>query len=159
MHLMGPSVGSRDRWGRAGGIGTGLTAMVGPLLRIWPRETSLTTDFVLAHLQRVGPVRLTELAQAAGVTQPTMTELVARLSDAGIIERRRHSGDGRVVLVALTEAGAASIERRRQLTADRLSQLIAALSPADIEVLDAALPALDRVAALIERAAVATGGD
>jgi DNA-binding MarR family transcriptional regulator len=132
---------------RADAIAEGLTGLVGVLLRMWPRETSLTADFVLDHLERVGPLRLTELAAAAGITQPSMTGLVARLCDSGLVERRRQAGDGRVVLVAVTDAGAASLDRRRTLTAQRLAQVIATLSPAELAALEAALPAVLATAA------------
>jgi DNA-binding MarR family transcriptional regulator len=132
---------------RAAAIAEGVTTLVGVLVRLWPRETSLTSDFVLAHLERVGPLRLTELAQAAGVTQPSMTGLVARLSESGLVERGRHAGDGRVVLVGVTEAGTAALDRRRKQTAAHLAEVIATLPPADLAALEAALPALRTTAA------------
>jgi DNA-binding MarR family transcriptional regulator len=135
---------------RAAAIADGVTTLVGALVRMWPRETSLTTDFVLAHLERVGPVRLTELARAAGVTQPSMTGLVARLCESGLVERGQHAGDGRVVLVAVTEAGAAALDRRRSQTAAHLADVIATLPPADIAALEAALPAIRTTAARTE---------
>src|SRR3954470_19129395 len=48
---------------------------------------SLTAAATLAHLQRSGPARLTELAVAEGVSQPSMTTLVARLADQGLVRR------------------------------------------------------------------------
>jgi DNA-binding MarR family transcriptional regulator len=132
---------------RAGAIAEGVTNLVGVLLRMWPQETSLTADFVLDHLERVGPLRLTELAVAAGITQPSMTGLVARLTNAGLVERRRQAGDGRVVLVAVTAGGMASLDRRRTLTAGRLAEVIATLSSSELATLESALPALLATAA------------
>jgi DNA-binding MarR family transcriptional regulator len=129
-------------------IAAGITAMLGLLLQLRPRDTSLTTDFVLAHLQRAGPQRLTELAQAAGVSQPTMTELIARLTRAGMVERRRQPDDRRVVLVAATDVGIEAARRRRALLTERLSALVAGLSPTEIDVLGAAVGALRHTAEL-----------
>jgi DNA-binding MarR family transcriptional regulator len=48
---------------------------------------SLTAAATLARLQRNGPARLTELAAAEGVSQPSMTALIARLADRGLVHR------------------------------------------------------------------------
>ena len=48
---------------------------------------SLTAAATLARLQRSGPARLTELAGAEGVSQPSMTALIARLADKGLVRR------------------------------------------------------------------------
>jgi DNA-binding MarR family transcriptional regulator len=143
-NLPAPAESSADR---AAAIADGVTNLVGVLVRMWPRETSLTTAFVLGHLERVGPLRLTELAEAAGVTQPSMTGLVTRLSESGLVERGRHAADGRVVLVAVTEAGAAAVHRQRHQTAAHLATVIATLATADVAALEAALPALRATAA------------
>jgi len=53
-----------------------------------------------------------------------------------------------VVLVAITPAGRAVLHRRHSVRAERLSELLAQLSPADRDTITAALPALDRLSAL-----------
>jgi DNA-binding MarR family transcriptional regulator len=130
---------------RSTSIAAGVTDLIGALVRLWPRETSLTTDFVLAHLERNGPQRLTELADRAGVTQPSMTGLVARLTSSGLVERRTDATDRRVVLVAVSEAGLASIGRRRLLTTTLLAEVITTLDAAHIAALEEALPALQAI--------------
>jgi DNA-binding MarR family transcriptional regulator len=60
-----------------------------------------------------GPRRITELAEAEGVAQPTMTLLVKRLQERGWVERQGMPDDGRVVLVSITEAGGAAQRRFR----------------------------------------------
>jgi len=110
-----------------------------------PRETSLTSMSTLATLERMGPCRLTELAIYEGVTQPAMTQLVSRLEDAGLAERRRDPDDGRVVRVFLTDGGAAALARRRAAQAERLAALLAEVSEEDRAALAAALPAIDRL--------------
>jgi DNA-binding MarR family transcriptional regulator len=71
------------------------------------REISRTEMSVLSILTD-GPRRITELAEAEGVAQPTMTLLVKRLQDRGWVERGGMPDDGRVVLISITEAGAAA---------------------------------------------------
>jgi DNA-binding MarR family transcriptional regulator len=48
---------------------------------------------------------MSELAEILRVRPPTASKTIARLSGLGLVERRAADGDGRVVRVALTEAG------------------------------------------------------
>jgi DNA-binding MarR family transcriptional regulator len=99
-------------------------------------------------LERSGAHRLSDLAVAEGVTQPGMTQLVSRLERDGLAERRPDPADGRVVVVRITAAGREFVRRRRATRAQRLSELLAHVPPADRAALVGALPALDRLAGL-----------
>ncbi|HEY0933410.1 MAG TPA: MarR family transcriptional regulator, partial [Trebonia sp.] len=90
----------------AAGLATDLERIVG-LFRslIPPNGLSMTAAATLASLERLGPQRLTVLAAREGVTQPAMTQLITRLEDSGLARREASPADGRVVLVAITEAG------------------------------------------------------
>ena len=83
-------------------------------------ELSRTEGEVLTILSG-GPRRVTELAELEGVAQPTMTLLIKRLEERGWVIREGLPGDGRVVMVNITEAGAAVREafRARFLAAMR----------------------------------------
>jgi DNA-binding MarR family transcriptional regulator len=54
---------------------------------------------------------VTELSDRLQLAQSTVTELVARAEDAGLVARRPSQDDGRVALLRLTDEG----ERRLQL--------------------------------------------
>src|ERR1700722_15405309 len=89
----------------AAGVAAAVERMVG-LFR-WlspPSELSLTAAATLATLERSGPCRLTVLADREAVTQPAMTQLVARLQTAGLVTRAADPADGRVVSIAITDA-------------------------------------------------------
>jgi DNA-binding MarR family transcriptional regulator len=60
-----------------------------------------------------GPRRITELAELEGLAQPSMTLLVRRLEERGWAERGRQPDDGRVVVISITDAGAAALEEFR----------------------------------------------
>ncbi len=77
-----------------------------------PDGLSLTAAATLGSLQRRGPQRITALAAAQGVTQPSMTQLLRRLEDAGLVARVAEPTDGRVVLVQLTAAGDETLRTR-----------------------------------------------
>lgn len=117
--------------------------------RLSPPGLSLTAASTLATLERDGPHRLTELAAREGVTQPAMTQLVSRLEREGLALRRPDPGDGRVVLIEITPAGRDLLRHRRALRAEKVGELLAALPAADRRAIEAALPALDRLAGLI----------
>jgi DNA-binding MarR family transcriptional regulator len=112
-----------------------------------PAGLSLTAAATLASLDRTGPSRLTELAAREGVTQPAMTQLIARLSEQGLTARAADPADGRVVRVQLTDAGRDLIATRRMVRAERVSGLLTSLTPAERAALIAALPALHTLAA------------
>jgi DNA-binding MarR family transcriptional regulator len=72
------------------------------------RDTGLAlADFdVLAQLaQAGGELRMTELANRALISRSGMTRRVARMVEEGLVRRADAHGDGRGVVVALTELG------------------------------------------------------
>ena len=93
-----------------------------------------TQTSVLASVVRLGPIRLSELADIEGVNPTMLSRIVAKLEDAGLLRRRPDPADGRAVLVEATEVGRTE---QRRLRAERTELLTARL---------AALPALESLA-------------
>lgn len=119
------------------------------LRRTSPPGLSLTAASTLSTLDATGPLRLTELATREGVTQPAMTQLVTRLERDALAVRRPHPEDGRAVLVEITIAGRDLLRHRRRVRAKVVATLLAELPAQDRAAIEAALPALDRLASLI----------
>lgn len=139
-------------------IGEALYGLVTLAVRTGPREISLTAASTLATLDRTGARRLTDLAVIEGVTQPSMSVLVTGLEQAGLAERRPDPADRRVVLVALTPAGADYIRARRQAGAATFAGLIGKLPDDQAAALAAAVPAMNRLCELdSDRRASAAG--
>jgi len=113
-----------------------------------PGELSLTALATLASIDEFGPQRLTALAAREGVTQPAMTQLISRLEDAGQVRRESDPDDGRVVLVAITDEGRATLAHRRASRSTRLAAVLAQLSPEHLAALSAAQPALEALASV-----------
>jgi DNA-binding MarR family transcriptional regulator len=113
------------------------------------RDISFTAASTLARLDRGGPARLTSLAGDEGISQPSMTQLVQRLERQSLVERVSDPGDGRVVLVTITDAGRQLLADRRRARTARLAELLATLPPEDEQALAAvartALPTLHRL--------------
>jgi DNA-binding MarR family transcriptional regulator len=112
---------------------------------------SLTAAATLARLQRSGGARLTELAAAEGVTQPSMTSLIARLADQGLVHRTADPNDGRAVVLTLTAAGEEVLAQRRAERTHRIAGPLADLSPDDVARIADAVPALTRLAGALRR--------
>jgi DNA-binding MarR family transcriptional regulator len=108
-------------------------------------DLSRTATSVLAGLRDAGPQRITALAEAEGVAQPSMTALVARLERRGLVARGSDPDDARAVRVAITEPGRERLEARRAARVADLAERLAALDPGEREALEAALPALDKL--------------
>lgn len=91
------------------------------------------TDFaVLQYLDRVqrrgGTVRVGEIAARFGVSSGSATEIVHRLTDAGLVHRVPHPSDARVRRLALTESAA---ERLDQIVGSVRAELDALLDTID----------------------------
>jgi DNA-binding MarR family transcriptional regulator len=139
-----PDTGRAGNETLAAGVAAGIERLIG-LLR-WlspPSGLSLTATATLATLERSGPDRLTALAASEGVTQPAMTQLIARLEGAGLVTRATDPTDGRAVEVRITAEGRALLARRRVDRAERLTGMLAELSPEQQVALAAALPAME----------------
>ena len=127
-------------------------AVVGLRAATLPRAgLSLTAAATLARLQRSGPARLTELASAEGVSQPSMTALIARLADQGLVRRAADPHDGRAVVLTLTPAGGEVLAQRRAERTHQITGPLAGLSDDDVRRIADALPALIRLADALRR--------
>ena len=104
------------------------------------------TDAGVLNTLVAAPRRITELAELEGLAQPTMTLLVQRLEQRGWVTRERRADDGRVVLVSLTEAGSATLERFRAEVGAALRVHMDAMSDEQVAALEAATEALGSLA-------------
>ena len=120
------------------------------LVRYLARGTSLTSRTVLATLDEDGPERLTTLAAATGVSQPAMTQLVARLEREGLVVRLIDPEDARATLVDISAAGRTLRGNLRRSQHERVGELLDTLSPQDQATLSlamrVALPLIEQLA-------------
>ena len=137
--------GSEDTLAAA--VAAALERLIGLFRSLSPASgLSLTSTATLATLERSGSSRLTWLAVREGVTQPAMTQVIARLEDAGLVDRAADPADGRVVQVRITADGRAMLAGRRAVRAERVARLLDRISPDERAALAAALPAMDALA-------------
>jgi DNA-binding MarR family transcriptional regulator len=98
----------------------------------------------LATIERHGPLTPSELADRERVQRPTVTRVLARLEEAGLVDRAADPQDRRSSLVSISDDGRALLESARARKDAYLARRIDALEPAD-------RAALERAAALLER--------
>lgn len=129
-------------------VAEGIDQLVALLPGLSPRRgLSLVAASTLATLDRDGPHRVTDLADAQGVTQPAMTGMVGRLVEQRLLTRDPDPDDRRSARIAITVAGRELLARRRLARAEALAALIDTLDADDRAALAAAVPALTRLAA------------
>jgi DNA-binding MarR family transcriptional regulator len=97
----------------------------------------------LATIERHGPLTPSELAAREQVQRPTVTRVLARLEEAGLVERAGDPADRRSTLVTITGDGRALLAAQRTRKDAYLAKRLAALSPEDRAT-------LARAAALLE---------
>jgi DNA-binding MarR family transcriptional regulator len=103
---------------------------------------------VLFELLRGGELPAGELAAEADVSPASMTQMLDRLADAGLVERVRSETDRRVVGARLTEAGRAVCEERRAALEPLWREMLAGFTASELQT---AAAVLDRLAAFFER--------
>lgn len=110
-----------------------------------------STELCLLNTLSGGPRRITELAELERLAQPTMTLLVKRLEQQGMVSRERQADDGRVVLVNLTDAGTVALEDYRARANAALSAYLAEIPDEQVEALAAATETLAQLISLLQQ--------
>ncbi len=87
--------------------------------------------FVLQRLAQDEPASITELAARTATHASSVSVVVQRLVDAGLVRRVRADGDGRRREVTLTARGRALARRSPGAAQDRLIEALAALPVAE----------------------------
>ena len=144
----------RDRSERIDLVSSQLLPRVAVLTRLLTSHLGCDlsrTELGLLNTLSSGPRRITDLAEVERLAQPTLTQLVQRLEHQGLVNRERQTGDARVVLVSLTEAGAAALDEFRCQASAALGRHLAELPDAEVESLAAATETLGRLIPLLQQ--------
>jgi DNA-binding MarR family transcriptional regulator len=96
-------------------------------------------------VKRSPGLSLAELAAEEGISPPALSGHVDRLERAGLLERVRSTEDRRRVGLRLTEDGVKLMRRIRARRTTWLAERLQLLDPAELERVEAALPALRRL--------------
>src|SRR3954449_3462155 len=100
----------------------------------------------LTSLQLAGALTPRELADIERVQPPTMTKIVGKLEDRGLVVRTPHPTDGRQVILAPTEQGRAMYAQFEKARNEWLADQLATLDDEDRAVLLRAAEIMQQVA-------------
>ena len=94
------------------------------------------------------PLSAAELARRTGVSGPAVSQLLAALEDAGLIERQALESDRRTRGLALSPTGRKTLASATRLVSERLAELL----------VDLPKPEADALTRLLERVEAALSG-
>jgi DNA-binding MarR family transcriptional regulator len=99
----------------------------------------------LATIERQGPVAPSGLAELERIKRPTATRILARLAEAGLVERIPDPTDGRSAIVSVTPDGRALLRRLRQRKTAYLAKRLRELPDRDVQALARAAEVLEGI--------------
>ena len=101
----------------------------------------------LTSVERNGPLTLGRLAEHERVAPPSVTKVVTKLEEAGLVERRLDESDRRVAWISISAAGAQLLAEMRLRKNVWLTARLAELDDDNLRRLADALDALDALTA------------
>ncbi|MCB1031525.1 MAG: MarR family transcriptional regulator [Acidimicrobiales bacterium] len=110
-------------------------------------DTDLTPSQLsaLAMIERSESLSLSALAEQEQIGAPTMSKIVDKLHDAGLVERRNDNADRRVTRLSVTPAGHDTLNEIRQRRTAWLATRLAELDDDDLAALSRAAEVLHRL--------------
>ena len=104
---------------------------------------SPSLNAALATIERHGPLTPSEVAARERIQRPTATRVLARLEEAGLVERTADPGDRRSSLVAVTADGRALLRTLRTRKDAFLAGRLERLGPEDRAAIERAVAILE----------------
>lgn len=110
-------------------------------------ELTLPESSALARLGRAGTATSSDLARQEQISPQSMGATLAGLERRGLVRRRPDPQDGRRIMMSLTQAGHEMLTDRRAARTLRIADALSAgFTPAELDLLTAAVPLLERLA-------------
>ncbi len=109
-------------------------------------DLTVTQLSALTSLVLAGALTPRELADVERVQPPTMTKIVAKLEERGLVGRTPHPTDGRQVILSATEGGRAVLDQFERARNEWLARRLAELPETDRETLQRAAEILQQLA-------------
>ena len=124
-----------------------LVQVAGRALRVLARDSQLeamgSSTPSLAVVQANAPVTVSHFARHYGCTQPSASQLLAKLERHGWVTRERDAHDRRVSTFRLTDEGQAQLATARRRAGELLSPALDTLDPGDLDALQRVISRLD----------------
>ena len=118
----------------------------------WARPPLPPAQSELLRLAAARPgLTVADAAQELRLAPNTVSTLVGKLTEAGLLSRERSARDGRAALLTATAKAQQRLAEFRDLRAELAGRALARLAEPDRQALTAAVPALLRLAEQIEQ--------
>jgi DNA-binding MarR family transcriptional regulator len=118
----------------------------------WLQQPLPPAQSELLRLAAARPgLTVAEAAEELRVAPNTISTLVGRLTEAGLMNRDKSAHDGRTALLTATDKAQQRLAEFRDLRAELAGEALARLSPQDQRALASAVPALLRLSDEMER--------
>jgi DNA-binding MarR family transcriptional regulator len=108
-----------------------IVAIIGSLKRRSGDPEASARAFLLGHVERLSPVRATDLAEHVGLDLSTISRHLRGLEDAGLLVRSPDPDDRRASLLAATDEGRAFVDRSTRARTALLAEATASWSETD----------------------------
>jgi DNA-binding MarR family transcriptional regulator len=133
-------------------VASALRVSIGLLLRRLRQvqadgELTLPESSALTRLDRGGPATPSALARLEQISPQSMGATLSALEARGLVERRPDPGDGRRVVVSLSETGRQALRNKRNARVEQLARALSSgFTHSELQQLMAAAPLLERLA-------------
>ncbi|MHB8325784.1 MAG: MarR family winged helix-turn-helix transcriptional regulator [Candidatus Dormibacteria bacterium] len=122
----------------------------GPGARFSKKDFSPGQMHVLMLLREGGPLTVGQLTEMLGVSMPSVSSLLDRLEEHGLVARQRDSSDRRLVHVVLTQTGDADAEEAAGFRRAAAQQVLAQFEEDELEALLKVLAATERTISCLD---------
>ena len=137
------AVSERDLSGLAAQLRLVITRTARRLRQEAASDLGPSQTAALATIERHGPLTPSELARIERIQRPTATRILARLEEAGLVERVADPADGRSFTVGATAAARTLMKRLRTRKNAYLARRLRSLDEEDLATLDRAAEILE----------------
>jgi len=107
--------------------------------------TPLSHVQVLAMLQDVGTMSVSEISRRLGIAKPNITPLVDRLFESGYVDRQHDENDRRVVNIVLLPAGEEKLSAIRATISRQIQGQVENISISEFRELNESLSSIVRI--------------
>ena len=103
------------------------------MLNVGDLGAEFSALMLLFPLRHLGPMRVTDLAEAKQADPSTVSRQAAQLVKAGLARREADPADGRASRLAVTETGLAACARMAEARVELIGRVLRGWSPEQIE--------------------------
>jgi DNA-binding MarR family transcriptional regulator len=120
-----------------------LDTLINTVLDLWRMISQAKTDdratmlqmHILLQVSQRGPITMSELSQSCHMSLSSATQIVERLTKAGLIKRTADKTDRRRVCIELTKTGEAKLEELNAHRRARMKEILSNVPEKDIKEL------------------------